>query len=45
MDTGLLVLRLAIGGALALQGWAKLNRQGRADASAFFAVETTGMAA
>jgi putative oxidoreductase len=36
MNTGLLLLRLAIGGALALQGRAKLTKAGRAGTAAFF---------
>ena len=36
MSTGILLLRLALGAALLLQGTAKLNRQGRHDTAAFF---------
>lgn len=36
MSTGILLLRLALGGALVLQGRAKLTRRGRHDTAAFF---------
>lgn len=37
MSTGILLLRLALGMALVLQGTAKLDRRGRHDTAAFFA--------
>lgn len=37
MSTGLLLLRIALGGALAIQGTAKLTRHGRRGTAAFFA--------
>lgn len=36
MSTGILLLRLALGAALVLQGTAKLTRRGRHDTAAFF---------